>query len=149
MGTNGLENDDTESASPAGTVSVTSAPVRLALGAPGGVNARSSVELQVTAWPGVTGALSGAVAASLDVLQKSVGDSDPATPATENASTPVWKHGSSVIVGGGKPWRVCVLVTKLPLSMPTQPVQPDSVKGLPPLPVRICSWPGVGAPAPE
>ena len=103
----------------------------------------------MTAWPGVTAALSGAVAASVDVLQKSVGDSDPATPPIEYASTPVWKHGSSVIVGGGKPWTVCVLVSKLPLSMATQPVQPDSVNGLPPLPVRICSRLGLGAPAPE
>src|SRR5258708_34065029 len=32
------------------------------------------MELQVTAWPGVTAALSGAVAASVAVLQNSVGD---------------------------------------------------------------------------
>jgi hypothetical protein len=64
MATNGLENDDTESASPAGTVSLTSAPVRLGLGSLSRVNARSSSELQVTDWPGVTAAFSGAVAAA-------------------------------------------------------------------------------------
>src|SRR5215469_18515907 len=121
MARKGLKNDDAESALPAATLSVTRAPVRLGLGSLRGVNARSSTELQVTAWPGVTAALSGAVAASVVVLQKSVGDSDPATPPTAYASTPVWKQGSSVIVGAAKPWRLCVFVSRLPLSRAVQP----------------------------
>ena len=53
----------------------------------------------------------GAAAASLCVLQKSVGDSG----VTEEASTPVWKQGASVSV---------FVSTPLPLSMSDQPIQP-------------------------
>ena len=109
------------------------------------MNARSSSELHLTAWLGVTAEDRCSVAASDEVLQKSVGDSPP----SESDSTPVWKQGSSVSDGGAKPCSVCLLVRKLPLSMSVHPIQPDSVNGLPPLPGRICSWLGLGAPVPE
>ena len=64
-------------------------------------------------------------------------------PLNVPTSTPVWKHGD---IDSEGPPSDGSLVRELPLSIDVQPVQPDSVNGLPPLPVRITWWPGDGAP---
>ena len=66
-----------------------------------------------------------------------------AAPLNVATSTPVWKHGD---IDSEGPPSDGSLVRELPLSSAVHPVQPDSVNGLPPLPVRITWWPGDGAP---
>src|SRR5690348_8303307 len=134
----GLVNSDTASASPTGTVSLTSAPTPLGVGPSGGENARLSLELSLTTSPAAAFRGSGSVAMPVCVLQASVIPSPlgptRAAPLNVPTSTPVWKQGD--IDSEGPPTDGS-LVRALPLSSAVHPVQPDSVNGLPPLPVRI------------
>ena len=67
-----------------------------------------------------------------------------AAPLKVKLSVPAWKHGASETDDPPAP-----LPAELPASIASQPVHPASVNGLPPLPVRITWWCGVGAPGPE
>ena len=146
LSVSGFANEVAESGSPSGTVMLTSAPgsfgVPIVPGkAPenalvGALKARLSFEVKVSASeePRPSGPpLSGMSAVSVCVLQRSFGSLVPETDRPLIVSTPVWKHGPTMTCGLLPP----PFVTVAPLSRSVQPVQPDSVNGLPPLPVRI------------
>src|ERR1700740_1403608 len=83
----GLVNGETAPGSPIRTVRLTSPPSRLGVGAVGAAKARLSFEVTVSVLLGAIGAVF-TDAASVWVLQKSVGDSAPGGPSNVYDSCP-------------------------------------------------------------
>jgi hypothetical protein len=109
---------------------VTSAPIRLSAD-----TARLSSLVIFTRVARPIGAV-GTAATDVSLAQRAIGGGAGRRP-TVTPSTPTWPQGATATA---RP------ATRTPLSRSYQPVQPDSVNGLPPLPVRIAS--GRGPPAP-
>src|SRR3954447_10115959 len=101
----------------------------------GSDTARLSALLMLSAVPARSDFVA-TVAASVVLLHCSIGGA-VAARSTSTLSTPVCPQGPSCIE---------LRPTAYPLSSAYQPVQPDSVNGLPPLPVSIRS--GAGPPLP-
>ena len=142
-------NAEIESGSPTGTERLTSEPARFGVAVSCGWNVRLSFEPTVTTSLFATGEI-GWTERPDSVPQKSVGDSCPA-PLSVKPSTPVWKHGPMISAGlpaSGRDSNGWLFVRNSPLSRSVHPVQPDSVNGSPPLPVRITWWSGDGTSEP-
>src|ERR1700757_4953750 len=89
-----LGKAETEPASPTGAVRLTRPPNRFGEGAVGASKARLSFAVQVSVSPRPMCEVL-AVATSVSVLQRALGDAGDEAPSTLKPSVPTWKQGAT------------------------------------------------------